>query len=114
MKPVVSRGRSSRNGVFGVALVVCLGIDAANPPSIDSQPVDCTTLVPTGVAPSPLDSPGATGLTQNGTEFHINWKTSSAWAGSCRRVTLRVPAASNPVAFSASSKHLRSSPGTEA
>jgi hypothetical protein len=51
------------------------------------------------VAPAPLDSPGGTGLTQNGTEFHINWKTSSDWAGSCRRVTLRVPAASNPIAF---------------
>jgi extracellular elastinolytic metalloproteinase len=68
-------------------------------PTIDSQPVDCTTLVPTDVAPSPLDSPGATGLSQHGDEYHINWQTSSEWAGSCRRVTLRVPAASNPVAY---------------
>jgi hypothetical protein len=68
-------------------------------PLIDSQPVDCSTLEPTGVAPSPLDSPGATGLTQNGDEYHVNWKTDAAWAGSCRRVTLRVPAASNPVAY---------------
>ena len=68
-------------------------------PAIDSQPVDCTTLAPTGEAPSALDSPGGTGLTQHDTEYHINWQTSAAWAGSCRRVTLRVPAASNPVAY---------------
>jgi hypothetical protein len=69
------------------------------PLTIDSQTVDCTTLAPTGDAPSPLDSPGGTGLTQNDAEYHINWQTSAAWAGSCRRVTLRVPAASNPVAY---------------
>jgi hypothetical protein len=61
--------------------------------------VDCTTLVATGEAPSPLDSPGETGLTQNGADYHFNWQTSAAWAGSCRRVTLRVPAASNPIAY---------------
>ena len=68
-------------------------------PIIDSQPVDCATLQPTGAAPSPLDSPGGTGLSQNGDEYHINWATSADWAGSCRRVTVRVPAANNPVAF---------------
>jgi hypothetical protein len=74
-------------------------LEGGGSPAIDSQPVDCTTLEPTGAAPSALDSPGATGLTQNGSEYHINWQTSAEWAGSCRRVTLRVPAASNPVAF---------------
>jgi hypothetical protein len=74
-------------------------LTAGDSPLIDSQPVDCTTLAPTGAAPSPLDSPGGTDLTQNGLEFHINWKTSPVWAGSCRRVTLRVPAASDPVAY---------------
>jgi hypothetical protein len=72
---------------------------AGQPPSIDSQPVDCTTLVPIGVSPSPLDSPGATAPTQNGDEYHVNWQTNSDWAGSCRRVTLRVPATSDPVAY---------------
>ncbi|MGH9349346.1 MAG: M36 family metallopeptidase [Vicinamibacterales bacterium] len=68
-------------------------------PALDSQPVDCTTLAPTGEAPAPLESPGATGLSQKGDKYHVNWKTDAAWAGSCRRVTLRVPAASNPVAY---------------
>lgn len=76
-----------------------LSLPAGGPPPIDSQPVDCTTLEPTGVAPSPLDLPGGTGLSQDGDEYHVNWKTSAEWAGSCRRLTLRVPAASNPVAF---------------
>jgi extracellular elastinolytic metalloproteinase len=68
-------------------------------PDIDSQPVDCTTLVPTGAAPAPLDGPGSTGLTQIGDEFHVNWQTDAAWAGSCRRITLRIPAAENAVAY---------------
>jgi hypothetical protein len=68
-------------------------------PLIDSQAVDCATLVPTGEAPSPLATPGNTGLMQQGTSFHINWQTSQAWAGSCRRVTVRVPAAADAVAF---------------
>lgn len=66
---------------------------------IDSQPVDCTTLLPTGEAPAPLASPGNSGLSQQGTSYHLNWKTEQEWAGSCRRVTLRVPAASDAVAF---------------
>jgi len=97
--PPVENAPSLNIANAGSVVPLKFTLDADDPPSIDSQPVNCTTLVPTGVAPAPLDSPGGTGLTQNGTEFHINWKTSSDWAGSCRRVTLRVPAASNPVAF---------------
>ena len=66
---------------------------------IDSQPVDCSSLVPTGEAPSPLDSPGSTGLSQDGNEYHVNWKTDASWAGTCRRLTLRVPAASDAVSY---------------
>jgi len=66
---------------------------------IDSQPVECSSLVPTGEAPSPLDSPGSTGLTQDGNEYHVNWKTDASWAGNCRRLTLRIPAASDAVAY---------------
>ncbi|PYQ07378.1 MAG: metalloprotease [Acidobacteria bacterium] len=66
---------------------------------IDSQPVDCSSLVTTGEAPSPLDSPGATGLSQDGNEYHVNWKTDASWAGTCRRLTLRVPAASDAVSY---------------
>jgi hypothetical protein len=68
-------------------------------PPIDSQPVDCTTLVPTGTAPASLAGPGSTDLTQHEDEYHLNWKTDAAWAGSCRRVTIRIPAASNANAY---------------
>jgi len=67
--------------------------------SIDSQPVECNTLVPTGETPSALDSPGATDLSQSGDEYHVNWKTDASWAGTCRRLTLRIPAASDVVAY---------------
>jgi hypothetical protein len=68
-------------------------------PLIDSQPVDCTTLVPTGTAPASLAGPGSTDLTRNEDEYHVNWKTDAAWAGSCRRVTIRIPAASDAFAY---------------
>jgi hypothetical protein len=47
---------------------------------IDSQAVDCTTLVPTGETPTTLVGPGSTDLSQNGDEYHVNWKTDAAWA----------------------------------
>jgi hypothetical protein len=72
---------------------------APSPLIRDSQPVDCTTLLPTGEMPSPLESPGSTGLKQRGDTYHLNWQTDAAWAGSCRRVTLRVPGASDAVAY---------------
>ena len=31
--------------------------------------------------------------------FHVNWKTDAAWAGTCRRLTLRIPAATDAVAY---------------
>jgi extracellular elastinolytic metalloproteinase len=73
--------------------------DPAKALLIDSQPVDCTTLAPIGQAPATPVSPGSTDLTQNGDEYHLNWKTDAAWAGSCRRLTLRLPAASDVVAY---------------
>ena len=68
-------------------------------PLIDSQPVDCTTLVPTGTAPVSPAGPGSTDLTQNGDGYHVNWKTDAAWAASCRRLTVRIPAASHAIAY---------------
>ena len=68
-------------------------------PLIDSQPVDCTTLVPTGAAPASLAGPGSTDLTQNENQYMVNWKTDAAWAGSCRRVTVRIPAAADAIAY---------------
>ena len=68
-------------------------------PAIYSQAVDCNTLEPTGEAPSPIDSPGGSGLLRDGDEYHVNWKTDGAWEGTCRRLTLRIAAASNAVAY---------------
>lgn len=66
---------------------------------IDSQPVDCGTLVPTGEAPAPLDMVGSTHLTHTGSDYRLFWKTDAAWEGTCRRLTLRIPAPSDAVAF---------------
>jgi hypothetical protein len=38
-------------------------------------------------------------LKKQGNEFSTKWVSDSAWAGSCRRLTLRIPAASNAVAY---------------
>jgi hypothetical protein len=72
---------------------------AGSPLLIDSQRVDCTTLVPTGDAPSAPASPGGSGLSQKGDKYHLNWKTAGSWAGTCRRLTLRIPAAADAVAY---------------
>jgi len=67
--------------------------------SIDSQPVDCVSLEITGEAPVPLASPGSTGLQQEGDAYHVNWKTDGSWSNTCRKLTLRLPAASDAVAY---------------
>lgn len=66
---------------------------------IDSQPVNCTTLEPTGEAPTAVQFAGGTGLKQKAKEFSFNWQTSAGWANSCRRLTLRIPAASDAYAY---------------
>jgi hypothetical protein len=63
---------------------------------IDSQPVECTTLIPTTERPQ-LILPFW--FSKHGDRYHINWKTFGSWEGSCRRLTLRVPAATDPVAY---------------
>jgi hypothetical protein len=68
-------------------------------PLLDSQPVDCDTLVPTGDAPSALASPGSTGLSRHRNRFHINWLTDASWAGTCRRLTARIAAPADAVAY---------------
>jgi hypothetical protein len=97
--PPVADAPTLNEANAGSVVPIKFTLEGVGTPTIDSQPVDCTTLQPTGVAPSPLDSPGGTGLSQDGDQYHVNWQTSAEWAGSCRRVTLRVPAASNPVAY---------------
>jgi hypothetical protein len=64
---------------------------------IDSQDVDCTTLEITGQAPGPIATEGR--LKKQGDEFNVKWVSDDAWAGTCRRLTLRIPAASNAVAY---------------
>lgn len=68
-----------------------------SPLIIDTQQVDCATLEPTSAKPIALSSAG--GLQQVGNSYAINWRPAKAWSGSCRAVTLRIPAASNPVAY---------------
>jgi extracellular elastinolytic metalloproteinase len=65
--------------------------------AVDSQSVDCGTLTATGEAPSALQTVGAPVV--SGNERHLNWKTEAAWSGSCRKVTVRIPAAENGVAY---------------
>lgn len=83
----------------GSTVPVKFTLTGADDLSIDSQEVVCSTLEPTGDAPSPLDSPGSTGLSQDGDEYRVNWQTDPSWAGTCRRLTLRIPAASDAVAY---------------
>ncbi len=66
--------------------------------SIDTQPIDCDTLEPTGEAPIMVATPGSTDLKQKGDAFHLNWQTDAGWAGSCRNLTIRIPAESDAVA----------------
>lgn len=66
--------------------------------SIDMQEVDCNSLEPTGQVPQAPATVGG-GLTATGGGFHFNWKTEKAWAGTCRRLTLRIPAAADAVAY---------------
>jgi len=63
---------------------------------MDSQEVDCSTLEPTGQAPLAIASPA---FPKRGTSYHVNWRTDGAWEGTCRRLTLRIPAASDVHAY---------------
>ena len=71
-------------------------ITGAAPTAIDSQRVNCTTLAPEGSTPAVADT---SKLTRNGDTFHLNWKTDASWAGQCRRLTLRLPAAADAVTY---------------
>jgi len=94
------RGPPMLNRVAAGAIVpVRFTLSGATYLVIDSQPVDCGTMVPTGEAPAPLDMPGSTHMTQTGSDYRLFWKTDAAWEGTCRRLTLRIPAPSDAVAF---------------
>ena len=66
--------------------------------SIDTQPIDCASLEPTGEAPIGIASPGTTNLVQKDKVFHLNWQTNANWAGTCRSLTIRIPAEEDAVA----------------
>lgn len=57
---------------------------------IDSQNVDCETGEITGQKPTSIST---LGLLRVGNDFRFNWKTDPSWAGTCRRLTIRMPAA---------------------
>jgi extracellular elastinolytic metalloproteinase len=63
---------------------------------LDSQNVDCGTLEITGQKPASIPT---LGMIKIGNEFRFNWKTDPAWAGTCRRLTVRAPMASDGYAF---------------
>jgi hypothetical protein len=86
---------NSKNAGATVPLKFTLS-GAGNSWVIDSQPIDCDTLVPTGEAPIVIATAPAP---QNGSRYHINWRTDRSWEGTCRKVTLRIPAASDAVAY---------------
>ena len=69
----------------------------AGPVAIDTQPVDCNTLEASSERPSPLSSP--TGLQQAGSNYTLDWRPSRGFSGTCRAVTVRIPAASDAVAY---------------
>ena len=45
-----------------------------------------------------LASPGNTGLQKKGDLYHFNWLTDASWAGTCRRLTVRLNAAEDAIA----------------
>jgi hypothetical protein len=63
-----------------------------------SQQVDCTTLAPTGPI-VPAQTPGSRELESSGDVYHFNWKTDSAWAGTCRQLIVRLQDVRDPVAY---------------
>lgn len=66
-------------------------------PQLDTQAVNCNTLAPSGEVPSALSS--ASGLQKSGSNYSIAWRPNKIWAGTCRAVTVRIPAASDAVAY---------------
>ncbi len=65
---------------------------------IDTQPINCSTLEPTGEAPSMVATPGSTSLKVKNKVFQLNWQTDASWVGTCRALTIRIPAQSDAVA----------------
>jgi hypothetical protein len=80
----------------GQTVPIKFTLDGVPSALVDSQEVDCSTLEAVGEAPTAIASPA---FPKKGNEYHLNWATDPAWAGTCRRITLRIPAASDAHAF---------------
>jgi extracellular elastinolytic metalloproteinase len=63
---------------------------------LDSQPVDCATGEINGTKPTSIPT---LGVIKSGNEYRFNWRTDASWAGTCRRLTVRGPMASDGYAF---------------
>jgi CSLREA domain-containing protein len=75
--------------IFGAGGSFGLDIIAAGYPT--SQPVACDTGVPSG-PPEPTVTPGNSVLTYDSFTnlYTVGWKTDKAWAGTCRKIVLRL------------------------
>ena len=89
--PIVDGGTTTRAAGsvlpvrFGIGGYFGLGILAAGYPR--SQPVSCSTGLPTGPAtPTASDS----GLTFANGQYQYDWKTDKAWKGTCRNFILKL------------------------
>ena len=64
------------------------GIDVVTADSPQSTQIDCASGVSAVVADAGATSPGGWVIRDPATgSYHYNWKTSKAWAGTCRRLT---------------------------
>ena len=67
------------------------------PVAIDTQEVDCGSLEAGGERPLALSSD--TGLQQVGSNYTLAWRPAKAFAGTCRAVSVRIPAEKDAVAY---------------
>ncbi len=70
---------------------------APDPLVIDSQRVHCETLEPTGEEPDPISTRDL--HKHHDGSFHLNWRTKRSWEDTCRRLTIRIPAPSDAIAY---------------
>ena len=72
------------------------GLQPGQAVTLTSEPVGCDNLRSTA-APTPIQTTGSP--QKKGNEYHVNWVTDGAWAGTCRRLTLQIDGASSSVAY---------------
>ena len=98
-RPPIKQAPTLNDRTAGATVPVKYAVTGLSPGqavTLDSEPVSCETLKSTG-GPSPIATTGSP--KQKGDEYHVNWATDPAWAGTCRRLTLRIDGASSSVAY---------------